>query len=229
MSTRIITAASASVLIIAYTALLIHVRLGLNSKWLTCVTLLLLFSQVALLVKITATIMILDKGKFSPALFIMNGACNGLFHLLFNLAHFLIAEKYSRVAELANNPTTGVKTTQKRTTCQKVIYWVLFAMNILSGALYGYTATAYYNKLLFKGVEVKPWLSVTKIASLNWCDLCAIISGVILMVGVYRIRKFFVEKEATRVLNVSMLTRHALAFGLYLLSSSAYSVMVTLT
>lgn len=48
---------------------------------------------------------------------------------------------------------------------------------------------------------------------------CAIISGVILVVGVTRIRMFFKEREAEDFLDTKMLWRHALSFGLYLMST----------
>ena len=69
---------------------------------------------------------------------------------------------------------------------------------------------------------------VTKTASLYWVTLCAIISGVLLIWAVFKIRRFFKVHSATDFIDVPMLLRHAFAFGLYLLSTTAYAIMVML-
>lgn len=53
--------------------------------------------------------------------------------------------------------------------------------------------------------------------------ICPIISGVMLVGGVFKIRKFFKERKATDQINTPMLMRHAAAFGLYLFSTIVYT------
>jgi hypothetical protein len=62
------------------------------------------------------------------------------------------------------------------------------------------------------------------------CDLLmgtlATISGVLLIKGVARIRRFFKEKEAEDFLNTELLWQHAAAFGLYLFSTAAKTIVL---
>lgn len=58
--------------------------------------------------------------------------------------------------------------------------------------------------------------------------ICAIISGLMLMVGVYRIHTFFKEEDAGERVNLPMLIRHASAFGLFLLSTTMWAIAITI-
>jgi hypothetical protein len=58
---------------------------------------------------------------------------------------------------------------------------------------------------------------------LNWgwylCGISEISSGIILVNSVNNIRNFFIEQNARDYINLSELTRHAVAFGLYMVSA----------
>mgnify|MGYP003353146145 CR=1 FL=1 len=71
-----------------------------------------------------------------------------------------------------------------------------------------------------------PGLTIFKLSVTYSTRLCAITSGVILVNGVLSIRRFFKEKNATDFINTAMLLRHGLAFGLYLVCTSASAIML---
>lgn len=47
------------------------------------------------------------------------------------------------------------------------------------------------------------------------------LSGYLMVTGVLAIRRFFQERNATNFINIKMLVRHAISFGLYLISTVA--------
>jgi hypothetical protein len=54
--------------------------------------------------------------------------------------------------------------------------------------------------------------------------VCQVISGTILVVSVYRIKRFFDKRNAQDYINTGMLARHAVAFGLYLTTTLAFFI-----
>ena len=65
-----------------------------------------------------------------------------------------------------------------------------------------------------------------KVYSTIWMSVCGIISGVMLVAGVIKIRNFFKKENAEDFIDLPMLTKHAVAFGLYLLSCTLWTAAV---
>lgn len=61
-----------------------------------------------------------------------------------------------------------------------------------------------------------------KILGWDLVGFCQITSGIILVIGVLNINRFFTERNAKDFINTAMLLRHASAFGLYLFSVFLY-------
>lgn len=95
------------------------------------VILLLLLSNAAIIVSgYSDYILLIEQRlvKFSTFLF---GISYGTYILFFNMSHFLLAERYRRMAkqvpaQLDNQPAPVT------TMCEKITYWVLFSLNILA-------------------------------------------------------------------------------------------------
>lgn len=134
----------------------------------------------------------------------------------------MIAYRYGTIAKVVPQQLEG-QAERPEPLFGKVTFWILFASNIVSAALYGITAGLYYS-MVYQTKEVPAWLTDSKIVFTFWTRICGLISGVMLAWGVYNIRKFFKEKDAMDDLNAPMMWRHGLSFGLYLASSLATTI-----
>lgn len=142
----------------------------------------------------------------------------------FNQAHFFLAYKYQGIAKRVPLALDG-KQEEPPSTCEKVTYWSLFAANITFVVLRGTFLIVVFLNL--RGVS--NFVVTVKVIATTCMGICAIISGVMLVAGVIKIRKFFKEKEAEDSINLPMLIRHAVAFGLYLVSSCIWLTALTIT
>lgn len=140
------------------------------------------------------------------------------------MAHFFLAFKYQGISKRVPEALNGEES-EPPNTCDKAGYWGLFAANIVFALMRGIFLIIIFLK--FPERRSTPVI-IVKIICTTSMQVCAIIAGVMLVAGVIRIRRFFREKEADDVLNSSMLVRHAIAFSLYLLSTSAWLIAVAL-
>jgi drug/metabolite transporter (DMT)-like permease len=221
----IVMLASGSVMTVVYSAVLLHIYHGKKRKWLTIVVSLLLISQISLIVFGYGYMKVNAQYDYSYLNEWLNGGGLGLYYSTFNTAHYLLAEKYRDISKRVPAQLNG-KPEPQTTQTEKVVYWLLLCLNVVCGLAYG-VAVAIVQSLRDIVIE-KPglFLTVFKLVVTYATRLCAIISGVILIVGVHRIRKFFKERNATDYINTAMLLRHGFAFGLYLVCSTASAVML---
>lgn len=137
-----------------------------------------------------ASVYVLNKGMYTVFLLDLHGVGMDSWRLLFNLAHYLLAHKYQNMARRVPALLNGQQPLAE-SACQTATFWILVFNNVVSGALYGYCLCAFYIQLTITKVYPNQALVVTKIITTYWVALCAIISGVMLVEGVHRIRKFF--------------------------------------
>ena len=134
---------------------------------------------------------------------------------LFNCAHFILAVKYHKVATEAPAIIEG-RQVKKPSVCRLIAYWFLLISCVLSGLVDGVVSSLFYSQILINENEPSNELTDIKIVTEFWVAFCAVASGIILIAGVIKIRNFFKDKNAIESINTSTLTRHAVAFGLYL-------------
>jgi hypothetical protein len=78
-------------------------------------------------------------------------------------------------------------------------------------------------RILVKLLEQPEWMVLFYDISLESAEMFQIISGLILVTSVVRIRQFFVRINAKSWINTGMLLRHASAFVLYMVSNFVYA------
>lgn len=66
------------------------------------------------------------------------------------------------------------------------------------------------------------------LANLVLGAILAIMTGLVLMWSVQKIRKFYQENDLNEELNVKALTLHASAFGIYLLSTVVINISIAI-
>ena len=71
----------------------------------------------------------------------------GVYYNLFNVSHFLLADKYSTIAKRIPAHLDG-KPEPEVTSCDKATWWVLLICNSTSGLIYGYSLIPFYKLTL---------------------------------------------------------------------------------
>jgi hypothetical protein len=141
------------------------------------------------------------------------GLSFGVTSVFFNVSHFLLADKYKEIATeipkiIEQQPP------EKKRTCT---YWTLLTLNIAAPVIQ-VASIIYANTLVYvKNGSLTKLADVVNIIAFDLVGLLQIISGVMLINGVIRIRRFFSGKPDA-ALNTKYLTLHAGAFGLYLVA-----------
>lgn len=137
--------------------------------------------------------------------------------LPFNLVHFLLAWQYKTTSEkipliLSDEPIT------KDSRCSKIVYWSLFCLNIFFPLFQGFTVVFYNATIHIKQVDPTVFGLLFFNLSINGTDLLQVISGVILVKSIIKIRAFYVRTNNTQSLNIKVLQIHATSYILYLIA-----------
>lgn len=119
---------------------------------------------------------------------------DGLLYTTFNLAHYLLAVEYHGIAThvpeiLDRKPPTN------QSTCAKVFHWFMLISNALSGVAYGFACAFFYLNLLTQAEQPSKALKTAKITISYWLAFCAFTSGILLVSGVIKIRRFFKDHD----------------------------------
>jgi hypothetical protein len=99
--------------------------------------------------------------------------------------------------------------------CSTAIYWTTLIVNFFAAfvetcfGFFFHLANSYYHE------TPSEWANIGLASMFGLCGILQAYYGAILMISVFRIRRFFVDRKATDYINTGMLIRHALAFGLY--------------
>lgn len=70
----------------------------------------------------------------------------GLYNLFFNWGHLILAWKYKRISTQAPLKLEGKPETPESTS-SKVVYWMLFAINIVFSLSYGLNGTIFWEEV----------------------------------------------------------------------------------
>lgn len=135
--------------------------------------------------------------------------------LPFCLSHFLLADKYTKIAREVPCRLEG-KPEKKLTTVDHVWYYVQLGLNIaFPTCKFIAIRCMLQTKTLKQQVPSHAFLLFYKI---SWAGIGLIqcLSGYQLIKGIMTIRNFFKRKNAVKFINTGMLLRHASCFGLYL-------------
>jgi hypothetical protein len=90
----------------------------------------LLLSNIGGLITGYSLIMLFQEHHFTTVNVVLLGTSAALEHGMFSLSHFLLAEKYRRMARRVPEVLDG-KPETPQTMLSKAVYWVLLAANII--------------------------------------------------------------------------------------------------
>lgn len=143
-------------------------------------------------------------------------------YLTFNLAHYLLAVKYLGIATKVPARLDG-KPEQPESRFYTISYWFMLISNIVTALLFGVSITLFYSQLLSPSQSPVRWRKEFKILCSSCLAFCALTSGVLLVTGVIKIRKYLKIRNALDTINTGMLMRHALAFTIYLFAIAIWA------
>lgn len=188
---------------------------------------LLLASQICLVAFQYTEAQINLKDKNSPSMIWLNCSIEGTGLSLFNCAHFILAVNYDKIATEAPMIING-KEVEQPSLCKRVIHWILLISCVISGPADAIVSSIFYTISVNQEKEPSNLLSDIKIAVDLWVAFSAIACGVILIVGVIKIKKFFKDKNAIDSIDTSTLTRHAVAFVLFLVGIVLWAIALAI-
>jgi hypothetical protein len=131
-----------AIMLVMWSVVLVHIVRGNKNKWLAMTTTLLLLSNVAIIISGYADyLMILEAIHTSFTTFLF-GASYGLFILMFNISHFLLAERYRKMAKTVP-AVLDDKPEPVPSKCEVFKYWTLLSLNILIPIVYTVACVRY--------------------------------------------------------------------------------------
>ena len=154
-------------------------------------------------------------------------ACSeSLGDLCFNIAHWILAMFYLRIAKNMPRVSRG-----ERTKRYNKAFWAGLAFNAFGPILEAVFQNWHYY-MLFRGHEIdKKFIVVDVIVSVSEVIVYSaqILSGTILIWSLIKIRKFQLANPATdQEFNLQTMLLHAAAFGLFIVSVAVFTVFVVM-
>jgi hypothetical protein len=110
------------------------------------------------------------------------------------------------------------------TTWDKVHHWLLMSANFLSGFCCGLFLLFFRMQTIFRDLPAEEWMPISYNVAQECVMVLQIYSGFILCRSVFKIRRFFVEHNATQMINTEMLIRHSSCFILYIITVTTFYI-----
>jgi hypothetical protein len=208
---------TSGLLVVFYIVTLGHVLRGKKFPIIIGMISLLISSNLASLVQLTANyeIIHIQRDASKPWIFWdwVAGISQGVIDLTFGLAHWILAFYYFTVAN--GDPNNTPVMTQSK------LYWTGVAANIVFPICEG-AFTAYYFSLADQGIDTSHWLYYALTGMLFATNLAQIASGIILIWSIFKIKRSLNGQK--NEVDIRKLTLHSLTFSLFLASNLVYVV-----
>ena len=210
-------------MVILYTILIIHIQRGNKNTWLKVVSSLLLLNNVGACAVGYGLFKLMILKDITKGLVWMIAVGCGVDYLTFSVAHFMLASKYSKMATNIPLLLEG-KSEKPVTTCDRIFYWTMLALNFLAGFCTGLFLLFFRMQTIWRNQPALPWMPTCFNVAQECVMVLQIYSGIILVRSVYKIRRFFVERNAKNFINTDMLIRHSACFILYIITVTTFYV-----
>lgn len=124
----------------------------------------------------------------------------------------------------------GIEIPEAKLRRRKIFSATLVALNVLIPLTSDLSYLYIFGREYFKDVKPKPFAKVLYFIDADFVGALQIVSGVYLIVGVLRIKRYMNGTTGgENEINTKMLLLHSSAFGLYLLGVVAYYSTYTIT
>jgi hypothetical protein len=157
-----------------------------------------------------------DPTNFTEAVLILGFFTDSISNISFTVPHYLLGEKYSEIANKVPQILEQKPLESQNTFCNRLIYWSLLALNIAFPIFLEVFILLTNTKLALSETPAPVFVLLDGIG-LVLVGLIEIASGATLLYSVIKIRRYFIDRDATAI-DTTMLLRHAVAFGSYLFS-----------
>jgi magnesium-transporting ATPase (P-type) len=148
----------------------------------------------------------------------------------YDVAHWILASKYNQIASEIPYLLHEVSIPASSKACHQRMFWVFLILNTLPAILqtvlgipfnyYTYIDQNGRTANFFRYALIAVWV-------LGFCLIC--VTCYVLMLSVYKIRKFYKENKLTAEMNTKAMLLHVLAFGSFVISALPYSSIAIFT
>jgi hypothetical protein len=205
------------ILVLTYLGLLVHILRGNQKKWLIAVTVMLMVSSFGSIMVSYALVEIMLKKQPTTIVVIILGAGVGVKYGMFTVSHLMLAEKYQQMSKRVPCVLLGLQETPQ-SDCSRWTGKILMALNVIAPIAQG-TSCYFLRETQFVEKQKPPqWLPLFVTSSYAFVGMLLVVSGIILIKSVIKIRSFFKAQNASEYIDVPMLIRHSVSFGLYLVT-----------
>lgn len=135
-------------------------------------------------------------------------------------SHWMIASRYNQIASEMPYVLHDVRIPASMQACHKRTYWSLLVLNTLPSIINFAVGIPYGN--IYEVKKQQPRGNLMEnilLANIVPGAILAILTGIVLMRSVHKIKKFYQENDLKEELNMKALTLHASAFGTYMIST----------
>jgi hypothetical protein len=147
----------------------------------------------------------------------------GLQFCMFNVSHFLLADKYWTMVRTVPAKLEG-RVPEEKNTFQVIIYWTLLVLNTVLPLSTGYCIYLLRYQVVVEGrTEAKSLETIQTLLTVLSTSL-QVLSGVTLVATVAKIHSYFKSKDSEDAIDTKMLMIYALAFGIYTISVVVYVI-----
>lgn len=146
----------------------------------------------------------------------------------FSVVHLVMAFEYLKIARNIPKAIQRLRITNKK--CERTTFKIFLVCNLIFPMLEAFVLIPLNNQFYIKNGDPGTFITYCAYIIPDLVGVFQIISGILLVLGVYRIHSYFKDKQAEVRINIKILLLHASAFGLYLLSDVAlyttYSIYI---
>jgi len=211
-------------LFVLWTISLAKVIRGSPYKFLIIVIALLMVSNLSKMVEMFATGYYCVSDYKSNSWSVTKWLTSSIQIGTYTMAHWLVASKYNQIASEVPYLLHEVSIPASQKTCHRRMFWIFFSLIGLFACFQSVLGIP-YNKATYIKPDGEPAYNLRNglIAVYNFEFLFQLVTMYMLMLSVYKIRKFYRDNKITEELNTKVMVLHVLAFGAYVLSIPATS------
>jgi hypothetical protein len=124
---------------------------------------------------------------------------------MFNVSHFLIADRYREISIIVPASLTEQELPPK-TKWTKIKFWTFLTLNILVPIFSFCASMSWEMTVTVNGKNATHWQFLARDLGWDLTGLLQVVSGIILIRSVFRIKKFFKEMDIENFIDVKILT-----------------------
>jgi len=147
------------IMIVLWLIMLVHICRGNRNKWLFINVVMLLLGAVGSVLTGWTLYELTVRNVSKPAICYLFGVAVFLAYGMFSISHYLLAVRYRKMVRNVPLLLEG-KPAKPETTRDRIVYWLLFFLNITAPFVVGCSLIAFRLQVNIKGLPPDKWISI---------------------------------------------------------------------